>query len=153
MYRLKTNRFASQPTPTTYEVQETIRIPIRNRDDIVIACQKGRVFASQLGFSGDEQAIVVIAVSEVANNIVHYAGEGEILLLAVEQDARSGVSIVAHDNGPGIPDIDRALQDGYSTGGGLGMGLSGIKRLTDEFEIVSQVGQGTTIKITKWRIR
>ena len=127
------------------------RVPIRRDTDIVLACQKGRTLAAQQGFSDNDQVVVVIAISEVARNILLYAGHGEIILTPIQQDHRSGVMIIARDQGPGIPDIDRALQDGYSTGGGLGLGLSGAKRLMNEFEIVSAVSQGTTVTMKKWR--
>lgn len=119
--------------------------------DIVIACQKGRALAAQLGLSSNDQVIVVIAISEVARNIFEHAGQGEIILGSARQNGRRGIAIVAHDEGPGIPDTEQALRDGYSTGGGLGLGLSGAKRLMDEFEIVSAAGEGTTVTMKKWR--
>jgi len=117
----------------------------------VVACQKGRALAARLGFSSDDQVIVVIAISEVTRNIVRYARTGEIILSPIRRGDRRGIVVVARDEGPGIPDIEQALQDGYSTGGGLGLGLSGAKRLMDEFEIVSTVGKGTTIEMRKWK--
>ena len=123
-----------------------------NRDtDVVLARQKGRALAVQLGLSHNAQAIVVVAISEVAHNIVEYAGRGEIGLSPTRQDGRYGVAVVARDDGPGIPDIETALQDGYSTGKGLGMGLSGARRMMDEFEIISQIGEGTTVTMRKWK--
>jgi serine/threonine-protein kinase RsbT len=133
-------------------VDET-RVPIRRDTDIVVACQKGRALAGRLGLSGDDQVIVVIAISEVASNIVRYAGYGEIILSSVQRGGRRGIIVVARDEGPGILDIEQALQDGYSTGGGLGLGLSGAKRLMDEFEITSLVGRGTTVTMRKWERR
>jgi serine/threonine-protein kinase RsbT len=128
-----------------------ILVPVRCDTDIVVACQKGRALAARLGLSGDDQVIVVIAISEVASNIVRYAGCGEITLGPIQQGDRCGIVAVAHDDGPGIPDIEQALQDGYSTGGGLGLGLSGAKRMMDEFEVVSLVGSGTTVTMKKWK--
>ena len=128
-----------------------IRIHIMRDTDIVLACHKGRLLAAQLGLSDHEQVIVVIAISEIAHNIVKYAQQGEIVLSAARQNGKCGITVVARDEGPGIPDIERALQDGYSTGGSLGLGLPGAKRLMDEFEVVSQVGQGTTVIMKKWR--
>jgi serine/threonine-protein kinase RsbT len=127
-----------------------IRVAVRRDIDIVLACQKGRALAEQLGMSGNDQVVVVIAISEVARNIINYADCGEIVLSAFGQNGKSGISIVARDEGPGILDIERALQDGYSTGGGLGLGLAGAKRLMDEFQILSQPGKGTTIMMKKW---
>jgi serine/threonine-protein kinase RsbT len=119
--------------------------------DVVPARQKARVLATQLGFSSTDQTAVDIAISEVARNIVTYAGHGEIALSLVQRDGRHGIIVVAHDEGPGIHNVEWALQDGHSTGEGLGLGLSGARRLMDEFEIVSQVGQGTTVTMRKWK--
>jgi serine/threonine-protein kinase RsbT len=127
-----------------------VRVQVRQDADILLACQKGRALAERVGIKGDKQVVVVIAISEVARNIINYAGCGEIILNAVGQNSRLGISIVAHDEGPGICDIEKALEDGYSTGGGLGLGLAGAKRLMDEFEVRSQPGEGTTITMTKW---
>lgn len=126
------------------------RVVVRQDTDIVLACQKGRALAEQVGIKGDSQVVVVIAISEVARNIVNYAGCGEIVFGIIGQDGRQGISIVARDEGPGISDIEKALEDGYSTGGGLGLGLAGAKRLMDEFEVTSQPGKGTTITMAKW---
>jgi serine/threonine-protein kinase RsbT len=129
------------------------RVPIRHDGDVVVACQKGRALAAQLGFSRDDQVVVAIAISEMARNIVKYAGrgEGEIVLSLVQQGGKHGMVAVARDEGPGIPDIERALRDGYSTGEGLGLGLPGARRLMDEFEIISKVGRGTTVTMRKWK--
>ena len=94
--------------------------------------------------------IIATAISEVARNIVVYANRGEIVLSAVQQGTRRGVLVIARDQGPGIPDIPRAMRDGFSTGKSLGLGLPGAKRLMDEFEIASEVGKGTTITMRKW---
>jgi serine/threonine-protein kinase RsbT len=141
----------SDKTKQALDTKSEICIPIERDTDIVLACQKGRTLAAQLELSGNDQVIIVIAISEVARNIFQYAGHGEIVLSSVQQDDRPGVQVVARDKGPGITDIGRVLQDGYSTGGGLGLGLSGAKRLMDEFDIVSKVGQGTTVTMKKWR--
>jgi serine/threonine-protein kinase RsbT len=141
----------SNKTKYALGTKSEICIPIKRDTDIVLACQKGRTLAVQLEFSGNDQVIIVIAISEVARNIFQYAGQGEIVLSSAQQNGRSGVQVVARDKGPGIADIERVLQDGYSTGGGLGLGLSGAKRMMDEFDIVSKVGQGTTVIMKKWR--
>ena len=135
------------PDKTVHE----IRVSVKSDTDVIVACQKGRALAARLGFSSDDQVVVVIAISEVARNIVRYAQTGEIILAPVRQEDRHGVVVTARDEGPGIPDIEQALQDGYSTGGGLGLGLSGAKRLMDEFKITSQVGKGTMIEMIKWK--
>lgn len=156
IYDLRSRRFLKLwlvlvVTKLLTENSAEIHIPIKRDTDIVLACQKGRTLAAQVELSGNDQVIIVITISEVARNIFQYAGQGEIVLSPVQQDGRQGVLVIARDKGPGIADIERVLQDGYSTGGGLGLGLSGAKRLMDEFDIVSKVGQGTTIKMKKWR--
>jgi serine/threonine-protein kinase RsbT len=125
-------------------------ISIDSEIDIVTARQKGREMAARMGFSSTELTLIATAISEVARNIVEYARDGEISLSAVEQGDKRGVVVMACDNGPGIPDIKLAMQDGYSTGKSLGLGLPGAKRLMDEFEIVSEVGKGTKITMKKW---
>jgi serine/threonine-protein kinase RsbT len=126
-----------------------LRITILSEVDIVVARQQGRTLAAQAGFSRVDLALIATAISEVARNIVSYAKQGEILLNLIEGTPR-GLRVVARDEGPGIPDLEMAMQDGYSTGGGLGLGLPGAKRLMDEFAIVSEVGKGTTVTMRKW---
>jgi serine/threonine-protein kinase RsbT len=125
-------------------------VPIRADVDVVIARQKIRALVSDLRFSGSELTLIATAISEVARNIVSYAGSGEIVLRVVRQGQRRGITVVARDQGPGIADIERAMEDGFSTSRGLGLGLPGSKRLMDEFELVSEVGKGTEITMTKW---
>jgi serine/threonine-protein kinase RsbT len=125
-------------------------VPIDHDVDIVAARRRARELATEIGFSGSALTIIATAISEVARNIVVYANRGEIVLTAVQRGNRRGVLVVARDEGPGIPDIPRAMQDGFSTGKSLGLGLPGAKRLMDEFEISSEVGKGTTITMRKW---
>ncbi|MGB8217229.1 MAG: anti-sigma regulatory factor [Candidatus Methanoperedens sp.] len=125
-------------------------IPIDSEIDIVTARQKGREMAARLGFQSTELTLIATAISEVARNIVEYARDGEISLNVAAQGDKRGIVVIACDNGPGIPDIKLAMQDGYSTGNSLGLGLPGAKRLMDEFEIVSEVGKGTKITMKKW---
>ena len=136
---------------SSLETLSEIRVAIRHDTDTVLACQKGRRLAAEQGLSDNEQVVVVIIISELARNIIRYAAPGEITLTAIRRGPMRGVGVVARDSGPGIPDIERALQGGYSTGGGLGQGLSGARRLADEFEIASEPGQGTTVTIRKWK--
>jgi serine/threonine-protein kinase RsbT len=131
-------------------VAEQTRVPIDRDGDIIAARQKARELAVQVGFSGSDLTIIATAISEVARNIVVYANRGEIVLSAVQRGTQRGVLVVARDEGPGIPDIERAMRDGFSTGKSLGLGLPGAKRLMDEFEIVSEIGKGTTITMRKW---
>jgi len=129
---------------------EEFCVPINSAADIVIARQKGRALAVQLGFDGSEPTLVAAAISEVARNIVNHAEHGEIVLSGIHQSGRQGVQVVARDQGPGIHDVAQAMQYGYSSGKGMGVGLPGAKWLMDEFEMVSQVGKGTTVTMRKW---
>lgn len=124
---------------------------INSDQDIVIARQKGRALAMELGFASGDATLVATAISELARNIVSYARKGQIALKIVNRANREGLAIVASDNGPGIPDVRQALRDGFSTSGSLGMGLPGVRRLMDEFEITSQPGRGTIVAVKKWK--
>jgi serine/threonine-protein kinase RsbT len=124
--------------------------PINNDADIVAARQIGRRLATEAGFSGSELTLIATAISEIARNIVVYAGHGEMTMEVMDRDGRRGVQVVARDQGPGIPDVELAMRDGFSTGRSLGLGLPGARRLMDEFEIVSAPGKGTTITMRKW---
>jgi serine/threonine-protein kinase RsbT len=125
-------------------------IPIRADGDVLVARQRARELAKPLKFSSSEITLIATAISEVARNIVTYAKHGEIVLQLVSQGRRRGIRVVAQDQGPGIADVQRAMQDGFSTSSSLGLGLPGSKRLMDEFDIVSAPGQGTTVTMTKW---
>ncbi|NKE06116.1 anti-sigma regulatory factor [Mesobacillus selenatarsenatis] len=129
---------------------EPIIININNEFDIVLARQKGREVSKELQFGGVDQARITTAISELARNIYLYAGSGRITIDVLEENGRRGIRISAADEGPGINDIRMVLQDGYSTSGGLGAGLPGVKRLMDSFDIDSSPGTGTEITITKW---
>ena len=126
-------------------------IPIGADADIVIARQEGRSLAARIGFSSSEQIFIATAISEAARNILQYAGKGEIVLEHLEVSNKEGIQIIARDQGPGIKDIARAVEDGYSSSGGLGLGLPGIKRLMSELHISSTPGKGTTLTIRKWK--
>ncbi len=126
------------------------RVPIRSDADIVVARQEGRALAAKVGFLGSDLTVIATAISEVARNIVQYAREGEIVLLALNEGAKRGLLVVAQDQGPGIPDIEKAMQDGFSAGGSLGLGLPGARRLMDEFELTSRLGNGMTVTMKKW---
>ena len=125
-------------------------VPVAKDADVVLARQEGRHLAARAGFKNTELAVIATAISEIARNIVKFAERGEVTISVVTQNERTGVTIVARDVGPGIADIRRAVQDGYSTYGGLGLGLPGARRLMDEFEIVSEIDKGTTVSMTKW---
>lgn len=128
-----------------------IRVAVTADADVVTARQKGREIAARIGFSATDLTLIATAISEITRNIVKFAERGEILISLVSDNDRLGVTVVARDVGPGIPDVHLALRDGYSTYHGLGLGLPGSKRLMDQFEIVSEIGKGTTVTMTKWR--
>ncbi len=127
-------------------------INILSEQDIVLARQTGRKLAKDMGFNNIHQSRVATAISELARNILLYAGTGTISIDTISRDGKVGIQIIALDNGPGIRDIRKAMEDGYSTSGGLGAGLPGVKRLMDEFMIDSRVEQGTQVIIVKWRV-
>jgi len=131
-------------------MESEVRVPIDSAADIVMARQKGRTLATELGFDGSDLTLIATAISEVARNIVTHAKSGEILLAASNHGGKRGISIIARDEGPGIADVARAMQYGYSTGKGLGVGLPGAKWLMDEFEIETKVGNGTKVTMKKW---
>jgi serine/threonine-protein kinase RsbT len=126
-------------------------VPIRTDRDILEARQRGRSLAAELGFTSTGLTMVATAISELARNIVLYAKRGEIVLARIDENGRQGVVVMARDEGPGIPDINLAMQSGYSTSGSLGLGLPGVRRIMDEFDIVSEVGKGTSVTAKKWK--
>lgn len=126
------------------------RVAIASDRDIVTARQEGRRLASTLNFSSSDLTVIAVAISEIARNILSYAGTGEVCFRLVDKNSQRGILIVAQDTGPGIEDVGLALEDGYSTSGSLGLGLPGVRRLMDEFEIRSEVGKGTTVILRKW---
>ena len=125
-------------------------IPVTGDADIVTARTRAKDVAAALGFSRTDQTRIATAVSEVARNIVVYAGTGEVALRPKRGDGGWGLVVVARDDGPGIADLDQALTDGYSTAGSLGVGLPGSRRLMDSLEIDSEMGRGTTVTMVKW---
>ena len=131
-------------------MEDEIRITIKSDEDVLNARQKGRALAARLGFSSVDLTLIVTAISEIARNTASYAQQGEMVLRLVPQGPKKGIIIITCDQGPGIPDLDSAMQDGYSTSGSLGLGLPGAKRLMDDFEIVSAVGKGTCVTMKKW---
>jgi serine/threonine-protein kinase RsbT len=126
-------------------------VPIQSSEDIVVVRQKVREWAIQCGFSLVDQTKIVTASSELARNALQYGMGGEARLEALNDGARKGLRLTFADEGPGIADIELALRDGYTTGGGLGLGLSGAKRLSSEFTIDSAPGKGTRVTITRWK--
>jgi RNA polymerase sigma factor (sigma-70 family) len=129
---------------------DEVRIPIEQDADIVVARQRARELAVRAGFTGTTPTLIATAVSEVARNIVRFAGRGEISVELVD-DPRPGLAVTARDTGPGIADVEQAMTDGYSTYHGLGLGLPGARRLMDEFAVVSEAGRGTTVTMAKYQ--
>ncbi|HKC46427.1 MAG TPA: anti-sigma regulatory factor [Gemmatimonadales bacterium] len=130
-------------------VPDSRRLVIATDKDVVSARQIGRELAAEFGFSPGDQTVIAAAISEIARNILMYARRGEVSFQLVNDGTRAGITVTAQDEGPGIPDVARALLDGYSTSGGLGLGLPGARRLMDEFDIVTGVGRGTTVTMSK----
>jgi serine/threonine-protein kinase RsbT len=131
-------------------VADDVRVAIRTDADVVTARQEARAMGAELGFSSTDLTLLATAISEVARNITTYAGEGEVALRVLNSGGRRGIEVVASDDGPGILDVELAMQDGYTTGNGLGLGLPGTRRLVDEFELQTQPGTGTSIRLVKW---
>ncbi len=121
--------------------------------DMIAARAAARSLASELGFTRTDATLIATAVSEIARNIIVHAGRGQLVMRSVVEDARYGLQVVATDSGPGIRDIASALEQGYAGRGGLGLGLPGARRLMDEFALESDADSGTTVTMTKWRVR
>jgi serine/threonine-protein kinase RsbT len=134
-------------------MEDEVRVAINTDADLVTARAEGRAMAERLGFPRPDPTLIATAISEVARNIVVHVGCGEIVLRPIEDANRYGVVVIARDEGPGIRDVEAALQDDYSGKGGLGLGLPGARRLMDDFEITSSADSGTTVTMTKWRFR
>ena len=129
---------------------DEILVHVSSDSDVVAAREKGRELSARLGFSSIDLTLIVTAISEVARNILLYAREGDIVLRLDNHDGHRGIVVEARDEGPGIPDLELAMRDSYSTGNGLGLGLPGARRLMDEFEIQSELSKGTTVVMKKW---
>jgi serine/threonine-protein kinase RsbT len=130
-----------------------VRVAIEAEADLVTARAEARAMAQRLGFRRPDPTLIATAISELARNIVMHVGHGEIIMRPLVEERRSGVLVIVRDDGPGIPDVDAALQDGYASRGGLGLGLPGARRLMDEFEIETGPHSGTTVLMRKWRVR
>lgn len=128
-------------------------LEIKESSDIVEARKLVKRFAEEAGLGNVDQTKLATAISELTRNIVNFAGEGKITVRGVVQEGRKGVEVVCEDRGPGIEDVEKAMEDGYSTGDGMGLGLSGSERLVDSFEIDSEVGRGTKVTVRMWGSR
>jgi serine/threonine-protein kinase RsbT len=138
---------------TLSEMNSAALCAVSSDSDVVAARQLGRRLAEELGFGRAEQALIATAISELARNIVNYAGHGVVEIGEVMRGRKLGLRVVARDRGPGIKDVELAMRDGFSTGKSLGLGLPGTRRMADEFEIDSAPGAGVTVKFVKWRQR
>ena len=135
---------------SSLQVTEEVRIGVASDHDIVEARTRGRAMAMQMGFRSTDATLIATAISELARNILLYARVGEIVITSIEKGEQRGLAVIARDEGPGIADPERAMEDGYSTSGRLGLGLPGVRRLMDEFELGTNGGQGTTVTVKKW---
>ena len=126
-------------------------LPLKNSSDIVLARQKVRQWSVDLHFSLVDQTKLVTAASELARNALDYGKGGEMTIETLNSGAKTGLRLTFEDHGPGIPDIERAMRDGYTSGSGMGLGLGGSKRLVNEFNIESEVGKGTRVTVTRWK--
>lgn len=126
-------------------------MPVRSQHDIVLVRQTVRAWAIAQGLGLVDQTKIVTAASELARNTVEYGGGGTLLLEALLQGPRKGLRLTFEDQGPGIPDLNLALTDGYTSGNGMGLGLSGSKRLVNEFDLWSEAGKGTRVTVTRWK--
>ena len=126
-------------------------LPIANSDDVVRVRQRVRMRAVEAGLGLVDQTKIITAASELARNTLDYGGGGEVRIETLQNGLRKGLRLTFEDTGPGIADLQQALMDGFTTGGGLGLGLSGAKRLSNEFDIQSVVGEGTRVTIARWR--
>jgi serine/threonine-protein kinase RsbT len=136
---------------TAVQIETTETLPLRTSDDVVRVRQAVRIRAVGATFSLVDQTKIVTAASEIARNTVDYGGGGELRIEVLRDGQRRGVRLTFTDRGPGIADLAKALTDGYTTGGGLGLGLSGAKRLSNEFDIISAPGQGTKVTLARWK--
>jgi serine/threonine-protein kinase RsbT len=130
--------------------QTELTLRVASEVDMVISRQRARELATDIGFSLIDSTVIATAISEIARNVVNHAGDGEIVISAVRGSGRAGICVVVRDQGPGISDIERAMQEGYSSVGGFGLGLSSAQRLMDEFNLESSPGLGTTVTMKKW---
>ena len=144
---MSSSRFPSADAPEA--IGQDV-VGIGSSADIVAARLRGRTMATALGFAGSDLTVIATAISELARNILQYAGQGEIVMQLLDRGRDQGLMVLARDRGPGIADLSMAMEDGYSTSGRLGLGLPGVRRLMDEFQIESGVGTGTHVRVVKW---
>lgn len=129
---------------------ESKQLQVRRKQDLVLIRAYGRSLAARLGFSKNDQTLIATALSELGRNVLQYAGSGNVRLSGNEPMEQKGITIVVTDQGPGIQNVEQAMTEGFSTGKGMGIGLTGAQRIMDQFEVESQIGKGTTITMRKW---
>jgi anti-sigma regulatory factor (Ser/Thr protein kinase) len=134
-------------------VADEIRLKIASDEDMLPARAHGRALALELGFSRTDATLIATAISEIARNIIVHVGKGEMTIRPIQEETRNGLVVIATDSGPGISDLEAALEHGYASRNGLGLGLPGARRLMDDFDVQSERGRGTTVTMTKWRLR
>lgn len=132
-------------------VFKKVELPLAHQEDVVAVRQSARAYAVEIGLTIIDQTKIVTAASELARNTVVHGGGGKVTLEIVKESSRQGLRLTFEDSGPGIPDLERAMQDGYTSSGGLGLGLGGSKRLCNDFYIESRVGVGTRVTIARWK--
>lgn len=132
---------------------ETVSVRIGSDADLVEARAEARALAERMGFSRTDATLIATAVSEIGRNIIVHAGDGDIAMTPLFNETKYGIKVVASDSGPGIRDPEKAFENGYAGGGGLGLGLPGVRRLVDEFRIETEIDKGTAITLIKWRLR
>lgn len=137
--------------PRSTRAEPVARVDVCSDADVCTVRQKGREIARDLGFSATDLALIATAISELARNIIRYAGHGEVKLTVERNGSFSGLVVIASDDGPGNPDVTNVLRDGYSTSGSFGLGLSGVRHLMDDFQIDASVDKGTVVTAKKWR--
>ena len=136
---------------SSVRVEDERALPLKSGEDVVRLRQAVRERAVATGFSLVDQTKIVTAASEIGRNTIQYGGGGDVKIAIIANGSRRGLRLQFSDTGPGIPDIEQALKDGYTTGGGLGLGLSGARRLSDEFDIDSAPGRGTRVTLVRWK--
>ena len=144
-------RWSLGPGMEPARVRSEVLLPVANETDALSARDRGRELAVSVGLSPTDSAGVAAAVSELVRNLIAYATRGEVILRTIENKRARGIEVIVIDEGPGIADIEQALQERFSTSGGLGLGLPGVRRLMDELHIASRLGGGTTVAVRKWR--
>lgn len=140
----------SSQSDSNKEQLEGRTFPVASDKDLVTIREFGRKLAGQIGFESNDQTLIATALSEICRNVLEYAGSGKVTIKPGNRKKSDGLTVIVSDSGPGIEDVNKALQEGYSTGRGMGVGLPGTMRIMDDFSIESKIGKGTTVTMSKW---